>query len=179
MEKTGKNNRIRSRTRKSNYSDDNRDLTMDSSKNLKDLEESFIKSFMESFVPDFIEESSEHDEVISDILLKAFKEYQLNLPDKKKFELFQYNILDEKKFDALSREIWIEAYDYAIEYYINNYSEDYDGPSKRAISLFLKKIIRDFGELRAEFWNSLITNPKYLKKIEKFCQNNNLFHLKN
>ncbi len=116
MEKTGKNNRIRSRTRKSNFSDDNRDLTMDS-RNLEDLEESFIKSFMESFIPDFIEESSEYDEVVSDILLKAFKEYQLNLPDKKKFELFQYNILDEEKFDALSKEIWIEAYDYAIDYY--------------------------------------------------------------
>ncbi len=132
--------------------------------------ENFLMNILKDVnVEDLIEESSEHDEVVSDILAEAFKDYFFNLPDEIKFKMFEYIFSDREKFDELFKEIWNNAFDYAIEYYYdNNYRENYGDPSKRSILLLVQKIGEDPEEFRTNFWSFSATDPEYLEKIKQF-----------
>ncbi len=133
------------------------------------LENFFMSILKDVNVEELIEESSEHDEVVSDILAEAFKDYFYNIPDEIKFKMFEYIFSDREKFDELFNEIWNNAFDYAIEYYYdNNYRENYGDPSKRSILLLVQKIGEDPEEFRTNFWSFSATDPEYLEKIKQF-----------
>ncbi len=136
-----------------------------------DLETFSVDPLEEKNVEDFMLESSKYDEVVSDIFVKAFKDYFLNLPDEIKFKMFEYIFSDMKKFDELYSKIWNEAYDYAMDYYFENYFADYGNPSKNAILLFVKKIREGQEEFRNQFWSLLLTKPEYLEEVKKFFEN--------